>query len=356
MLVHRFSVNGFFGLNADLGTAREPSRKMYSFGDMENLENHEKSSTENIVFQRTLKSPINCSGIALHSGDKVSMTLNPCEANSGIVFMRTDIASGGAEIPARWEQVVDTRMCTTIGNENGVRISTVEHLMAAFAGCGIDNAVVDIDGPEVPIMDGSAAPFVFLIECAGVVEQDQPRRIIRVLKTVSVEDGDSRASLMPGAHCSLDVEIDFDCKAVSRQALSVGLVNGSFCKELARARTFGFLHEVEQLRAAGLAKGGSLDNAIVVSGDKVLNEDGLRYDDEFVRHKILDVVGDLYLAGGAVIGRFAGVRTGHTLNNALLQALFAADDAWCYDVYRGDEAKTAVDGGIWPDAISTNSA
>ena len=230
-----------------------------------------------VIKQRTLKTSINCSGVGLHSGTKVSMTLNPAPVNGGITFKRTDIAGLGAVIPAKWDHVVDTRMCTTLGNDDGVTIGTVEHLMAALAGCGIDNVLIDVNGEEVPIMDGSSQPFVFLFECAGVVEQDAPKKIIRVLKTVSVNDGEAR--LCPGSHLSLDFEIDFDNDLVSRQSLSIGVVNGSFAKELARARTFCFLRDVEALRAAGLAKGGSLENAIVVNGDKIMNEGGLRYDD-----------------------------------------------------------------------------
>lgn len=289
------------------------------------------------VRQTTLNSAIGCSGIALHSGDKVSLTIKPAGAGCGIVFKRTDLKGGGAEIPARWDKVVDTTMCTTLGNGDGVTISTVEHLMAAFAGCRIDNALVEVGGPEVPIMDGSAQPFVFLVECAGIKELDAPRRVIRVRKAVSVSDGDGMATLLPGQGFSVNFEINFNSAAVSRQVLQVGLFNGSFKKELARARTFGFLHEVERLRAAGLARGGSLDNAIVISGDKVLNEDGLRYDNEFVRHKALDAVGDLYLAGAPVLGCFHGVCSGHAANNSLLAALFADHDAWEYDVITAAE-------------------
>jgi len=315
--------------------------------------NHEASTFDatadaaGVIRQRTLKTAINCSGVALHSGAKVSMTLQPADADSGIVFKRTDIAGKGALIPATWDRVTDTRMCTTLGNDDGVTIGTVEHLMAALAGCGIDNALIELNGPEVPIMDGSSQPFVFLIECAGVVEQDASRRVIRVLKTVSVNGGEARLS--PGSHLSLDFEIDFGDDLVSRQSLSIGLINGSFPKDLARARTFGFLRDVEALRAAGLAKGGSLDNAVVVSGDGVMNEGGLRYEDEFVRHKVLDAIGDLYLAGAAIIGNFQGVRSGHATNNALLRALFADPDAWEYDVLCGDEAVSAIDGGIHPE-------
>ncbi|HEX9568512.1 MAG TPA: UDP-3-O-acyl-N-acetylglucosamine deacetylase [Rhodospirillales bacterium] len=310
-----------------------------------------KEQRANSVWQRTLKSSVSCVGVGLHSGKPASLTLQPAAIDAGIVFKRTDI--GGAAIPAKWNHVVDSRMCTTIGDGNGVVIGTVEHLMAALAGCGIDNAVVEVDGPEVPIMDGSAQPFVAMVAAAGVVNQDASRRVIRVLKTVSVEAGNSQARLSPGLCLSLDVAIDFASGAVAKQSLSIGVVNGSFARELAGARTFGFLQEVEKLWAAGLAKGGSLDNAVVVSGDKVLNQEGLRFDDEFVRHKILDAVGDLYLAGAPIIGNFHGVRSGHAINNALLKALFADSRCWKYDVLRGDETLSAIDGDIFPELVET---
>jgi len=303
------------------------------------------------VWQRTLRSPVSCVGVGLHSGKRASLTLLPAAIDAGIVFKRTDV--GGAAVPAKWDHVVDSRMCTTIGGGDGVTIGTIEHLMAALAGCGIDNAVVEVDGPEVPIMDGSAQPFVAMVATAGVVNQGAPRRVIRVLETVSVDAGTSQARLSPGSCLSLDVAIDFADDAVAKQSLSIGVVNGSFARELAPARTFGFLHEVEQLWAAGLAKGGSLDNAVVVSGDKVLNQEGLRFDDEFVRHKILDAVGDLYLAGAPIIGSFHGVRSGHATNNALLRALFADSQCWKYDVLRGNEALSAIDGDIFPDLAET---
>ena len=310
-----------------------------------------KEQRANSVWQRTLKSSVSCVGVGLHSGKPASLTLQPAAIDAGIVFKRTDI--GGAAIPAKWNHVVDSRMCTTIGDGNGVVIGTVEHLMAALAGCGIDNAVVEVDGPEVPIMDGSAQPFVAMVAAAGVVNQDASRRVIRILKTVSVEAGNSQARLSPGLCLSLDVAIDFASGAVAKQSLSIGVVNGSFARELAGARTFGFLQEVEKLWAAGLAKGGSLDNAVVVSGDKVLNQEGLRFDDEFVRHKILDAVGDLYLAGAPIIGNFHGVRSGHAINNALLKALFADSRCWKYDVLRGDETLSAIDGDIFPELVET---
>ena len=299
-----------------------------------------------VVRQRTLKNATSCTGVGLHCGETVTLTLKPACTNTGIVFHRMDIDGVHASVPARWDNVVDTRMCSVLGNEHGVTVGTVEHVMAALAGCGIDNVEIEVDGSEVPIMDGSSEPFVFLIECAGVVEQAAPRRVIRIHKEVRVTVADSEASLKPGDYLDLRFEIDFESQAVARQELSLGLMNGSFCKELASARTFGFLHEVEQLRAAGLAKGGSLSNAVVVSGDKILNEDGLRFEDEFVRHKMLDAVGDLYLAGAPIIGCFTGARSGHAANNALLRALFADREAWSYDVMQGEEALRAVDGGL----------
>ncbi|MBI3452375.1 MAG: UDP-3-O-acyl-N-acetylglucosamine deacetylase [Rhodospirillales bacterium] len=281
-----------------------------------------------MVRQKTLKTSIGCTGTGLHSGARVDMTLHPAEPGHGIVFRRTDIAGGGSLIAADWRHVVDTRMCTTLGTEAGVRVSTVEHLMAALWGAEIDNALIDISGAEVPVMDGSAAPFVFLIECAGVVEQAAPRRAIEILRRIVVEDEERSVSLTPGAGFSVDFQIDFDNAAVAQQDYFAALAPGAFKVDIARARTFGFEHEVAHLRAAGLARGGSLDNAVVISGDRILNHDGLRYDDEFVRHKILDCVGDLYLAGGPILGHVRGVRSGHRHNNALLRALFARQDAW----------------------------
>jgi len=298
-----------------------------------------------VIMQRTLKTDMCFDGVALHSGSGVSVTLRPAAVDHGIVFKRMDLP-GQPLIPATWKNVSECRLCTTIANENGDQVSTVEHLMAALAGCGVDNLLIEITGDEVPIMDGSSQPFVFLIECAGLVNQDSPRRVIRILKPVHVKSGDSEACLLPADQLSLEFDIDFGNNAVSAQSMKIGLVNGSFCKELSRARTFGFLHEVEAMQQAGLAKGGSLDNAIVVNGDTIMNEDGLRYDDEFVRHKILDAVGDLYMAGGVLFGRYRASRSGHALNNALLRALFADDDAWCYDEIRGDDMKMAIDGGI----------
>lgn len=289
--------------------------------------------------QRTLKAPIHCSGIGLHSGCRVRMTIGPAPVDSGIVFIRTDAAGGTSAVTALWHRVHDTRLCTVIANDRGVTVATIEHLMAALHGCGVDNARVELDGPEVPIMDGSAAPFVFLLECAGIVEQSAPRRVIRVLKPVAIRDGKASAGLSPGPGFSCSFEIDFPSRAVARQARHFRLIDGAFKRELAGARTFGFLKDVETMRANGLAQGGSLDNAIVVDGDRILNRDGLRYADEFVRHKILDSIGDLYLAGSRLVGHFHGHRSGHRLNNDLLHALFADSDAW-----RLEEAADDADG------------
>ncbi len=294
--------------------------------------------------QKTLKTKINCAGVGLHSGRRVKLTIGPGAVDSGIVFKRTDLGDAGVVIPARWDQVVDTRLCTTIGNGaaghgDPAQVGTIEHLMAAFSGLGVDNAVVEIDGPEVPIMDGSADSFVFLIECAGLFEQSAPRKRIKILKLISVSDGQASATLMPSPFPVLDFALDFASPAIGRQERSVRLVDGAFKRELSRARTFGFAEEVEQLRKAGLARGGSLDNAIVVGSGRVLNREGLRYADEFVRHKLLDAVGDLYLAGAPIDGRFHAVRSGHALNNRLLRALFADSEAWT--VTSDDDAAAA---------------
>lgn len=286
-----------------------------------------------VAFQQTLKTEIDCTGIGLHSGLPVTMTLRPAPVGTGIVFRRLDLLRGGASedaatIPALWDRVVDTRLCTMIGNDHGATVGTVEHVMSALRGCGIDNLVIDLNGAEVPIMDGSADPFVFLIDCAGITRQAAPRRVIRVLRTVSISDGDKLATLAPAEHSSFAFEIDFASAAVRHQQKFVHLDRGSFKADVARARTFGFLQEVEMMRNAGLARGGSLDNAVVIDGDRVVNEGGLRYSDEFVRHKILDAVGDLYMAGAPIIGHYSGIKSGHALNNKLLRALFADEEAY----------------------------
>jgi len=282
--------------------------------------------------QTTLKNHIHCSGIGLHSGNKISMSLYPAEADTGIVFRRVDISGHRAIIPARFDRVTDTRLCTTLANDDGVKVATVEHLMAALAGCEIDNVLVEVNGAEVPIMDGSAEPFVFLIECAGTVELDAPRRVVQVTREVSIMEEAGEASLGPAeiepSGLTIDLNIDFKNAVIGQQNLTVTVSSNSFKNEICRARTFGFLEDVEALHQAGLAQGGSLENAVVISGSEVLNEGGLRFKDEFVRHKVLDCIGDLYLAGNPLVGSFSGLRTGHDLHNKLLRRLFADRSAW----------------------------
>jgi UDP-3-O-[3-hydroxymyristoyl] N-acetylglucosamine deacetylase len=284
--------------------------------------------TPAIASQKTLKAPIHCTGIGLHSGIKAALTLRPAPVDTGIVFRRLDGVGGSVEIAAHWSNALESPLCTTLTDGRDTTILTIEHLMAALAGCGIDNCVVELIGPEVPIMDGSSAPFVFLIECAGTVDQQIPRRAIKVLKPVTVGDDRAWTSVEPDELFSIEFEIDFPSKAIARQTANVIIDPVSFKHEISRARTFGFLKDLDALRANGRALGGSLDNAVVVDGDTVMNSDGLRYADEFVRHKVLDAVGDLYLAGGPLLGRFRGSRSSHALNRRLLEVLFADQDAW----------------------------
>jgi UDP-3-O-[3-hydroxymyristoyl] N-acetylglucosamine deacetylase len=300
---------------------------------------HGARSAPGYARQRTLRQSIACTGTGLHSGAKVKLTLHPAPADHGIVFRRTDRAAAAADVAARWDNVADTRMCTTLANAAGTAVGTVEHLLAALAGYAVDNCLVEIDGPEVPIMDGSAEPFAFLIECVGLVDQDAPRRAIEILKVVRAGDDRHYATLSPASSTALSFEIDFENAVVARQRLSLDLRDHTFRDELARARTFGFAHEVEQLRRMGLARGGSLDNAVVIAEDRILNREGLRFPDEFVRHKILDALGDLYLAGGPLIGRFHGHRAGHALNNQLLRALFANRANWRWNAISDRESE-----------------
>jgi UDP-3-O-[3-hydroxymyristoyl] N-acetylglucosamine deacetylase len=298
--------------------------------------------------QRTLKTSIGCRGVGLHSGRKISLNLRPALAGTGIVFRRID---AGVDIPACWGNAVDAALCTVLSNGEGTEVATVEHLLAAFAGCEIDNVIVELDGPEVPIMDGSAAPFVFLIDCAGAVEQDMARRAIKVLKPVSVDEDGASVSLVPDHGFSMSFEIDFDNPLIRRQDMMVAVDGPTFRAELSRARTFGLLSDVTRLRAAGFARGGSLDNAVVVSGDRVLNAGGLRYTDEFVRHKLLDAYGDLYLAGGPIIGHFCGTRSGHAHNRRLLAQLFADPDAWCATTIARNSAFEPLEWADRPQAV-----
>jgi len=279
------------------------------------------------VSQQTIKTAICCTGTGLHTGARVNVSLHPAEPGTGIVFRRADL---GVEIPARFDLVCDTRLCTVLraSDRPDARIGTVEHLMAALIASGITNVVVEVDGPELPVLDGSAEPWMFLLDCAGKAEQAAPLVEIEVLRPVRVEEGEAYVELRPGvAGClELSLAIEFSAVAIGRQALNMTLRGDAF-RDIARARTFALAHEIDGLRAAGLAKGGSLDNAVVVDGSRVLNPCGLRMQDEFVRHKLLDAVGDLAL-GGVLRGRFIGHRSGHALNNRVLRALFADPANW----------------------------
>ncbi|MEL6979023.1 MAG: UDP-3-O-acyl-N-acetylglucosamine deacetylase [Pseudomonadota bacterium] len=283
--------------------------------------------------QATVAEPVEFSGVGVHGGDAVTCTVRPAPADAGVTFRRIDLPDGENIVQARFDRVADTRLCTVLSNECGATVSTVEHLMAALAGLGVCNAAIDLDGPEVPIMDGSSAPFVEGVTAVGVRAQRGGQRAIRILREISIEKDGKRASLSPSPRFEMRFEIDFEDAAIGRQARSMTLVNGAFIEELAKARTFGRLCDIEALRKIGLGRGGSLENAIVVDGARVLNADGLRYQDEFVRHKMLDAIGDLALAGAPIIGRYEGVRAGHEMTNLLLRALFAAPDAFDYVEY-----------------------
>ncbi|KUM41594.1 MULTISPECIES: UDP-3-O-acyl-N-acetylglucosamine deacetylase [Pseudomonas] len=294
-----------------------------------------------MIRQRTLKNTIRATGVGLHSGEKVYLTLKPAPVDTGIVFRRTDL-DPVVEIPAWAENVGETTMSTNLFSDDGVKVGTVEHLLSAMAGLGIDNAYVELSAVEVPIMDGSAGPFVFLIQSAGLQEQEAAKQFIRIKREVSVVDGDKRATFVPFDGFKVTFEIDFDHPVVNNrtQKASVDFSSTSFLKEVSRARTFGFMRDLEFLRSHNLALGGSVDNAIVVDEKGVINEDGLRYEDEFVKHKILDAIGDLYLLGKSLIGEFRGYKSGHAMNNRLLRALLADRDAW--------EVVTFEDSGLAP--------
>ena len=286
-----------------------------------------------MVKQRTLKSSVSVTGVGLHSGEKVTLTLRPGPANSGIVFRRVDVKPA-CEFQARADLVHDTRLSTCM-EYNGVRIATIEHLMSALAGLGIDNVGVEMNGSEVPIMDGSAGTFIVLLQSAGIVEQSAPKKFIRIKKTVEVKQGDKWVRFEPYHGYKLTFTINFahPVFANTKQHVTIDLDEHSYIRDISRARTFGFMQDVENMRAQGLALGGSLDNAIVMDEYRVLNADGLRFEDEFVKHKVLDAIGDLYLLGHAVIGAFSGFKSGHALNNALLRELLADEQAWEFVSY-----------------------
>ena len=281
-----------------------------------------------MVKQRTLKNSVHATGVGLHTGERVDLTLRPAPANSGIIFRRVDL-SPVAEIRAEALAVHDTRLSTCL-EANGARVATIEHLMSACAGLGVDNAYVDLSSAEVPIMDGSAGTFIFLLQSAGIVEQSAAKKFIRIKKTVEVKDGDKWVRFEPfnGYKLSFTINFTHPVFATTKQNVTVDLGEHSYIKEVSRARTFGFMQDVEAMRAQGLALGGNLDNAIVMDEYRIINPDGLRFDDEFVKHKVLDAIGDLYLLGHPLIGAFSGYKSGHALNNALLRALLADEQAW----------------------------
>lgn len=304
-----------------------------------------------MIGQRTLRNSIKATGVGLHTGQKVYLTLKPAPVNTGIIFRRVDLEPV-VDIPACAENVGDTTMSTNL-QKGDVRISTVEHLLSAMAGLGIDNAYVELSAEEVPIMDGSAAPFVFLIQSAGIREQDTPKEFIRIIKEVTVQVEDKVATFKPfnGFKVGFTIEFDHPAFADRNMEASLDFSSTSFVKEVSRARTFGFMRDIEYLRAQNLALGGSMDNAIVVDDYRILNEDGLRYDDEFVKHKILDAVGDLYLLGKSLIGEFHGFKSGHYLNNLLLRKLLETEDAWEVVTFEGQEQSVPIS-YLQPAAVS----
>lgn len=272
--------------------------------------------------QQTIANIVEIDGVGLHSGERALLRLKPAEAGTGVRFVRADVKDRANEIAASALAVSTTQLGTNLTNEAGVSVATVEHFLAACSGVRLDNVIAELDGPELPILDGSSRPFCELISSGGLVELPSPRRRLKILKAVEIADGAKRVRLSPGEGFSANVSIDFPTRAIGRQQIAFELSDGAFCSDVAFARTFGFAHEVEQLRSMGLARGGSLANAIVIDGDDVLNPDGLQAPDEFVRHKLLDVIGDLFLAGGPIEGAYEGEQPGHALNNRLLRSVF----------------------------------
>ena len=280
------------------------------------------------IAQKTINNSISCNSVGLHTGSNISMQIIPAPVNTGIIFRRVDLEFGKNEIKAEFKNVSKTNLGTSITNEFGASISTIEHLMAAIWSCGIDNLIIEVDNAEVPIMDGSSEPFVFLIECAGITSQNENRRVLEILEKIRFEDGDKFIEVEPSKEFSLDLNIDFNHPQIKINKLSFHSNLHSFKNDICRARTFCFKHEIEQMYKIGLAKGGSLDNSIVVDYDKILNEGELRYKDEFIRHKTLDFIGDLFLAGYYIIGHFNAYKVGHTINNKFLHYLFNNPSKW----------------------------
>jgi UDP-3-O-[3-hydroxymyristoyl] N-acetylglucosamine deacetylase len=303
----------------DWGVSRSPGRYEYL---------RKAAHLVATAFQHTVQGPAIFAGVGVHTGAHTRVSVRPAPADSGIVFVRVDITDRDNRIPVSGEAVVKTQLGTVIANAAGVSVSTIEHLMAALVMAGVDNAVVELDGPEMPIMDGSALPFVQILDRVGVRQQEVPRRYIEILDAIEVIDGDKSASLRPCDRFEVAFEIAFASAAIGRQAIDLPMDGAAFRAELADCRTFGFLHEVEYLRSIGLARGGSMENAVVIEGDRILNPEGLRRPDEFVRHKALDAIGDLYVLGAPILGRFEGMLAGHGINNELVRALLAQPQAW----------------------------
>ena len=301
--------------------------------------------------QRTLKSIVRATGVGLHSGTKVTLVLRPAQPNTGIVFCRVDLHPP-VDLPASPFTVGDTRMASCL-EKDGAKVSTVEHLMSALSGLGIDNLYVDVDAAELPIMDGSAAPFVFLLQSAGIEEQNAAKKFVRIKKTVEVQEGDKWARLSPYEGFRLNFSISFNHPAVDRtdSSVTIDFADNRYVREVARARTFGFMQDVESLRDQGLALGGSLENAIVMDEYRVLNGDGLRYSDEFAKHKVLDAIGDLYLIGHPLLGEFSAHKSGHAMNNKLLRAVLADDEAWEYATFERVDAAPVAVSGLYPLAV-----
>jgi len=297
-----------------------------------------------VEYQTTVRAPIMVAGVGVHSGARSRLTIHPAPANTGVVFVRTDVACEDRDIPAIGDKVSEVMLGTTLENDSGVSVAVVEHLLAACSGMGLDNARIEIDGPEVPIMDGSSAVFCDLINQVGLAEQTALRRRIRILETISVEDGAKRAFLSPspGRALTLRATIDFESRAIGVQEMALRLRPGMFARDLAFARTFGFARDVEYLQSKGLARGGSLENAVVIDGDEIVNPEGLRVEDEFVRHKVLDAVGDLFLAGAPIAGEYTAEQPGHALNNALVRKLLETPEAWCWEDDREAARHSAV--------------
>lgn len=294
-----------------------------------------------MIKQRTIKQPIATTGVGLHKGNKVQLTLRPAPVNTGLVFRRVDL-NPAVDIPANAEFVRDTRMCTCLINDDNVRVSTVEHLLAALAAMGIDNLIIEVDSHEIPIMDGSSHPFIYLLQSAGIEEQKAAKKLIKIKQPVRVEEGDKWAELLPHDGFRIDFAIDFDHPAIANtgQQLSINFSSNNFVKEISRARTFGFMKDIEMLRANNLALGGSFDNAVVLDEFRILNTEGLRYDDEFVKHKVLDAIGDLYMGGHTILGHLRAFKSGHALNNQLLRAVLQQQEAWEF-VTLEDDAEVA---------------